>query len=318
MDIFNVIFQSVVALLGIGILGFLIVRRGVMPENAIGFLSTLAIDIALPSLVFANVIQEFSPKDFPNWWQLPLWWLFFTAVIMILTLVFTFISQKSTRREFAFSLFFQNGIFFPLIIITGLFGTSTAYLAQLFIFIIFHPPLFFGTYHLFFRKQQHEAVSHIRLGRILNPVLIATAIALAVRLTGAETYVPDFIVSLFKMLGGMSLPLLMIILGGNLYLDFQRKGRMYIWEIIKFVLAKNIIFPLAMLGILLLIRPGYNIALLLILQAAVPPITGIPIMTEREGGNRAITNQFIFASFILSVVSIPAVFLLFNNFFPML
>lgn len=115
----------------------------------------------------------------------------------------------------------------------------------------------------------------------------------------------------------MALPLVMMILGGSLYLDFQRKGRIYIAEIVKFVLMKNIVFPLAFLGLLILIHPDYNIALLIILQSAVPPITGIPIVTERAGGNRAITNQFILASFIFSIVSIPLIFNLFSTFFPM-
>jgi len=82
------------------------------------------------------------------------------------------------------------------------------------------------------------------------------------------------------------------------------------------VLVKNIIFPLVFLGILILIRPAYNFALIIFLESAVPPITGVPIVTEREGGNSSITNQFILASFLFSIITIPGVFALFTNFFP--
>ncbi|MFC1861023.1 AEC family transporter [Chloroflexota bacterium] len=316
MHIFNVIFQSVVALLGIGVLGFWIIKRGILPENVLGFLSKLAIDIALPSVVFANVILEFSPSEFPGWWQLPLWWLFFSAVALCITLITMFISQKSTRSEFAVSLFFQNGIFFPLIVLNGLFGAGAPYISQLFIFIVFHPPMFFGTSRLFFRRKDEDAKGKINLNRILNPVLIATFTAVIIRLLGVETYLPEFFVSIFKILGGMTLPLLMIILGGSLYMDFQHKGRIYYAEIVKFIITKNIIFPLVFLGLLILIRPDYNIALILLLQSAVPPITGVPIATERNGGNRTITNQFVLASFVFAIVSVPAVFILFSRFFP--
>ena len=64
------------------------------------------------------------------------------------------------------------------------------------------------------------------------------------------------------------------------------------------------------------INPDDNIATLIILQSAVPPISGIPIVTEREGGNRSITNQFILASFVFSIVSIPLVFTIFDRVFP--
>jgi predicted permease len=313
MDIFVIVLQSVLVLLGIGVIGFWIARRNIIPENVLGFLSQLALDIALPCTVFASIMANFSTSKFPDWWQLPLWWLLFTATALVLTLITRYISDKKTRAEFSLGLFYQNGIFFPLIILSGIFGTGTPFIAQLFIFIVFQPTLYFSTYHLFFQK----ASGAVRWKRILNPVLIATVIAVIIQLAGVRNYLPDFVLSIFQILGGMALPLVMIILGGSLYLDFKQKGKFYNREIIKFLIIKNIVFPLVFLAILILIRPSYDIALLLILQSAVPPITGIPIVTERAGGNKSIANQFVFSSFVLSMISIPAIFHLFSYFFPM-
>jgi predicted permease len=313
MNIFIVVLESVLVLLAIGVVGFWITRRNVVPENVLGFLATLAIDIALPSTVFANIMANFSPAEFPDWWQLPLWWLVFTALALVLMLVTRLVSSRETRAEFGLSLFYQNGIFFPLIILSGLYGTATPLVAQLFIFIMLHPTMLFSTYQLFFKK----APGQLRWQRIINPVLVATVIAVAVQLSGLKAYLPDFVLSIFEILGAMALPLVMIILGGSLYLDFQQKGKFYVSEVTKFVIVKNIVFPLATIGALLLLRPDYNIALLFLLQAAVPPITGAPILTERSGGNRSIATQFVFASFAASVVTIPAAFYLFNYLFPM-
>ncbi len=313
MDIFIVVLESVLVLLGIGVIGFWIARRGIIPENVLGFLSQLALDIALPCTVFASIIVNFSTSEYPDWWQLPLWWLLFTVVALILTIVTSYISDKNTRSEFSIGLFYQNGIFFPLIILSGIFGTNTPFIAQLFIFIVFHPTMYFSTYHLFFKKERGA----IRWKRVLNPVLIATFVAVTIQLFTVKEYLPEFIITIFQILGAMALPLVMIILGGSLYLDFKQKGKFYFKEIIKFLVIKNIVFPLVYLGILLPIRPSYNIALLFILQGAVPPVTGIPIVTERVGGNKSITTQFVFASFVLSMVSIPTIFHLFSHFFPM-
>jgi predicted permease len=315
MDIFVVVLQSVLVLLGIGVIGFWITRRGIIPENILGFLSRLAIDIALPCLVFASILSNFSPEKFPDWWHLPLWWFLFTAVSLALTLLTMFLSQKETRSEFAMNLFYQNGLFFPLIIISGIFGTGAVYLPQLYIFIILHPVMFFSTYQLFFRNKKKE--KNLQWNRIINPILIATVLAIIVQLFGARSYLPDFIQTILQILGGMALPLIMIILGGSLYLDFKQRGKFYVKEIIKFLAIKNILFPLVFLALLIILKPGYNIALLFILQSAVPPVTGTPIMTERVGGNKSISNQFVFSSFIFSVVSIPLVFWLFDRYFPM-
>lgn len=309
------VLQSVLALLGIGVLGFWITRRGIIPENILSVLSRIAIDIALPSMVLASIITTFNPEDLPDWWQLPLWFLFYTAISLALSLVMMFLSRKETRSEFAMNLFYQNGLFFPLIIISGTFGVSSEHLASLYIFIMLHPVLFFSTYQFFFRKKNKDV--KLKWDRIFNPILIATVLGVAVQLLGLRAYLPDFLKTIFQILGGMALPLIMIILGGSLYLDFKQRGTFYFKEIAKFLAIKNLVFPLIFLGIIFLIKPAYSIALILILQAAVPPVTSTPILTERAGGNKPISNQFVFSSFIFSVLSIPAIFWLFDRFFPM-
>ncbi len=293
MDIFYSILESVGVLLGIGALGFYIIGKRIMPGNVLGFLSPLVLDIALPSLIFVSIIQNFTLEKFPDWWRVPLWWILFTAALLMLTLITMFISNSETRREFAISLFFQNGIFFPLAIITGLYGADSIHLVTLFLFISFHPALLFSTYHFFFRGQ---GVHKIDWKKIIHPVLIMTLIALFLRLFDVHTLIPNFLITGLSMLGAMSLPLIMIILGGNIFIDFQGKGGVQYLEVAKFVFVKNIFFPLICLGLLLIIRPSYHIALILFLQSAVPPITAIPIFTKRLGGNSAITNQFLVSS----------------------
>jgi len=128
------------------------------------------------------------------------------------------------------------------------------------------------------------------------------------------------LITIVTMVGAITIPLIMLILGGNIYNDFMYKSdnnrRWYIPEVVKFVVIKNVVFPLVFLGLLLLLRPDLPVALIVIIQAAVPPITAIPILVERCGGNRQIASQFVVGSFIFSIASIPAVIYLFNRFFP--
>jgi malate permease and related proteins len=316
MKIFALIFQSVLTLISIGVLGFWILKRGIIPDTVITFLSRLAIDIALPCVVFAGILLNFEPQKMPDWWKLPLWWMLFQSIVLVLVMMFRLLSQKNTRNEFGMSLFFQNGLFFPLIVVGGLFGANSQYSILLFIFCIFHPVLLFTTAHLFFKKKGQDHKGGINWARVINPVLVATVLAITLRLAGLDSYLPPFLVTVFTMLGGMTLPLLMIILGGSLYIDYQKKGSIYFAEILKFVAIKNFIFPLIFIGLLILVRPEYSIALIILLQSVVPPATGTSVRTGREGGNIAIANQFILASFAVSVVSIPLMFILFSKYFP--
>ncbi|MBN1276066.1 MAG: AEC family transporter [Deltaproteobacteria bacterium] len=319
MSVFTITFQAVFALLGIGFLGFLVVGRRRVPSETLAFLSSLAIDIALPCLVLVNLISDFSPQKYPSWWHVPLWWAGFTLLTLILSLCTSYLVKKEVRSEFTISLFYQNGIFFPILIIGGLFGQSNPYLITLFLFTIFHPSMIFSTYTLFFNQTlQKEKLSW---QRICNPVLIATGVGIVVGLTAAGDYIPDFLITIITLVGAMATPLFMLILGGNVYNDFiyydAAENKSCFGDVFKFVLVKNIVFPLFFLALLLWFRPDFHIAFIIILQAAVPPITSIPILAERCQGNRKMASLFIVASFSVSIFSIPAFIYLFNLFFPM-
>jgi predicted permease len=318
MNVFLTTLQAVLALLGIGLLGFWIIGRKRVASDTLAFLQSLAIDIALPLLVVGNLISGFSPQLYPDWWRFPLWWLGFVTVSLALSLSASFLVRKEIRSEFTISLFYQNGLFLPILIIEGLFGQDNPYLVPLFLFVIFHPSVIFGTYTLFFGKRVQKEKLNWR--RIVNPVLVATIAGLVIGLVSVNKYVPEFLITIVTMVGAITIPLIMLILGGNIYNDFMYKAdnkrKWYIPEIVKFVVMKNVVFPLVYLALLLWLRPDLTVALIVIIQAAVPPITAIPILVERCGGNRQIASQCFFASFIFCIVSIPAVIYLFSRFFP--
>jgi predicted permease len=321
MNVFLTTLQAVLALLGIGLLGYWIIGRRRVPSDTLAFLQSLAIDIALPLLVLGNLITGFSPQAYPDWWRFPLWWLGFTIVALALSLSSSFLVRKEIRGEFTIGLLYQNGLFLPILIIEGLFGVDNSYLVPLFLFVIFHPSVIFSTYTLFFGKRIQKEKLNWR--RVVNPVLVATVIGIVIGLVSVNEYIPEFVITIVTMVGAITIPIIMLILGGNIYNDFKYKAdngrRWNTAEVVKFVLTKNVVFPLVFLGLLILLRPVLRpdtVALIVIIQASVPPITAIPILVERCGGNRQIASQFVFASFIFCIISIPAVIYLFSRFFP--
>ena len=311
MNILFTTFTAVGTLFIIGLLGFWLLSRRILIDNVLGPLSVLAIDIALPCMIFANILTGFDPDKYPLWWTLPLWCLGVTAFFWVMATAVSTLSTKASRREFRFSLFFHNGIFFPLAIITELFGAHSPYVVDLFLFTLFYPAFFFNTAPLFFGKK----IQSLNWRRIFNPILAATIIAVSFRLTGLHRLVPEFFITGFSLVGNMAVPLLLIILGGNIFLDMNKRGKIAPKETLKFISVKNIIFPVVTLGVLILLNPPYYIALIIMIQSAVPPITAVPILTEREGGDRTIVNQFMVASFGISLITLPVMILLFSRFF---
>jgi len=310
MTLFLATFQAVATLLAIGCLGIWLISRHYIAEHAMGPFSALAIDVALPCLIFANIIGTFTPADSGTWWLLPLGWVAFTVGAFALTVIFSYLAAPATRAEFRACLFYQNGIFLPLTIITQIFGPDSTLLVGLFLFTLLYPAFFFTTAPAFF-----QAGMSFNRSRVLNPVLISTLAAMAIKLSGADTCIPGFIVSSCRQIGAISVPLLMIIVGGSIFLDFRQPGRIRALEIIKFVLVKNIVFPLAALGLLILLHPPYPMALIILLQAAVPPITALPVFAERYQADRGLVNQFMVASFLAALITVPVAIMLFGRFF---
>jgi predicted permease len=318
MDILIITFQAVAALLGIGFLGYWIIGRKQITADTMGFLSSLSIDVAVPCLTLSTLINDFEPEKNADWWHMPLWWIGFATIALILSIFSSYMVKKEFRGEFTTGIWFQNGLFFPIIIIVGLFGTENPYFPLLFLFVFLHPTVMFSTYSLFYGLKI-EAVKP-GLKRLINPVLVTTIMGMGIALLGLRLYVPEFVKSLLLMVGAMASPLFMLILGGTIYNDIrgedQAHSKIYWKEIIKFVVVKNLLFPIVFLLLLIWMRPDNSIALIIILEAAVPPVTAIPIFAERSGGNRALASQFVLASFLVSILSISAVMLVFNIYFP--
>jgi len=191
-------------------------------------------------------------------------------------------------------------------------ASSSPHLVNLFLFILFFPSLLFSTCHLFWSRPGGT----FRWNRVFNTVLIVTVSATVIRLLSLERFIPGLVLNALKMVGAMTVPLLMIVIGGNIYIDFKNKGALLYREVSKFLLIKNMLFPAVALLLLVWLKPPYEIALIILIQSAVPPVTAIPIIVEREGGNRQVVNQFLFASALFSVLSIPLVMYLFGFVYP--
>lgn len=315
MDVFLNVFESILILLGIGIVGFIIISRKIVPKKILEVVSPLILDIALPCLIFTNIVSRFNPESFELWWTLPIWWIGFTAIMLLFTLIGSLLVMKKYRSEFAISLFYPNSIFIPMLVIQNLFGDNSNVLVELFLFALIAPAVMFNTYHLFFKRKNNEGAK-FNWRKMFNPILVATIIAVAIKLTNTGDYVPGVFLTITKILGATALPLILILIGGNVYVDFQNKGKIQLKPVLLFVVIKNFLFPLLVLGIILIIKPIFSVAFLCILLSAVPPITAIPILTNKIGGNSSIANQFLIASIIVSVISIPLIMLLFEHFYP--
>ncbi len=309
MQIFWSTFSAVLGLIAIGVLGFFLLSRKFLNENIFSILSTLSLEISLPLMIFSDILTKFEPSQQKDWYLYPLYWIGTTIFIFVLSYLGKFLSPKEHRKEFFVSLLFQNGIFFPLAIFSTI-PSFNSYKTDLFLFMIFYAAFFFNFFSFFFNGK----IEKLNILKTFHPVLIATIIGITLKLTGISKLVPNFLIDASKMVGAMSIPLLLLILGGNIYVDLKISKKFFFKTIFLFVLLKNFIFPLAVILILYLLKLPKNLSTIILLQLAVPPITALPVLVERNGGNKIITNQLLLFSFLVSPFSIALSILLLYRF----
>ncbi len=309
LDVILLTAAPVLSMILLGLAGFWVISRKLVAASALGAISPLALEVALPALVFAQIATRFDPYANPDRLLLPLWWLGFTAVSLGLALALPWLLRAGSPREFRMSLFIQNGIFLPVVYLTDIYGKESPYLLDLFFFTVLYPAMSFNVFGLFYGQKWSGD-----LKKLLHPVTLATLAAVGGATLGLGPYIPDFVLSAMQLMGATSVPLVMIAVGGALTLDYQQHGAKFRWnELAKFVLAKNILYPAAFLGLVALTQPPETAALMILLQAAVPPLTALPIFAERAGGDRALTSQFLLVSFVAAILTLPVTMLTYQR-----
>ena len=191
MELFIAAFKSVAVLMGIGVLGFTILARKTLPINALSVITPLVIDVSLPCMIFYNIIARFDPQTMPGWWQLPLWWLGMVVFFLGLSLACMRFVNREYRGEAGMTLFYPNATFFPIGIIPIIYGPDTILLVELFIFTLFMPIIVFNGYTFFFRPKGQDRKFNFKDSRILNPILVATILAVVFKLTRIDVAPAD-------------------------------------------------------------------------------------------------------------------------------
>lgn len=305
MEVILYSMQAIAVPLLVGLLGFAVLHRRMIDGAHLKVLAVLALDIALPCHVLVTLLDRFDPHSMPDWWNRPLWWAGSVLFFGITALVGSRFFARKIRREATVSLFYPNAVFLPMVILMELFSPDTQYLTDLFLFTLFFAMFYFNTIGLIYGCRQGRI-------KLFNPVMIATLCGLLLKLLRIDFIAPEFVRSGLRLVGAMAAPALLILLGGNIYMDLFVPSAVKWRDTAIFVCWKNVAIPLLMLSLIFVLRPDPPIALLLLLHAVVPPLTSLPTMTERCGGQREVVGRFMVGSFAASLVTVPAFLYVFS------
>jgi predicted permease len=308
------------------LVGWAVRRRGYLAADTTRVLSLFVVDVALPALVFTQMLRTVTLASLREGWFAPL----LIGVLIVIAyvaglLVAPLFSNREQKNTFVFLAAIPNWIFLPLPIVETMYGDAgvrTLLLdnvgAQLMLWT-------FGVWVL------HEGVTAREAWRNIatNPGLIATALGIMVVLlvpssrdweTAAMISQSPLrigasaVVQALAMVGSMTVPVSLLAIGaqlGNLELHAHRPSRA-LWGVL---FARLIVGPLLTGAVgWLVLKAGVTVPevprMVGYLIATMPVAISCSMFTERFGGDVSLGAQGIFYSTFFSLVTVPVIFFL--------
>jgi predicted permease len=280
-------------------------------EESLGTFSWLVINVFLPSFIVSQLLGNFSFQLYSNWWIFPL--VSFAVTFSGLAIgqaVLLCYPQMTAKKEFISLVSFQNSGYLPLILVATLFSPEQAQILYVYIFLFligFDLVLWSWGVRILTRRT----VEKFELKNFIHSPVVAILTSLVVIALGLQKFVPLFIMKPLKMLGDCTLPLAMIVLGGNL--AALRAPGFKSREIGLALMAKLVILPLAALAIVLIFRMDFLIGFLVVLEAAVPSAVSLSVIARHYKIEEGLINQALFLGHLACVVTIPVFLMLYTR-----
>lgn len=306
MDIKVVIEQMVVlfALMG---LGFLLYRVDVLDLNTNNKLTSLVLSVTTPCMVLNSVLCTQKYSDFKT--------IFIILGIAVVTYFITpFIgvlinkiirTPKDQTGLYVFMTVFSNIGFIGYPIMKAIFGNDSVFHTSLF-GMVFNIMLFtLGVYLIGIGQQGNNKLN---LKNLITPGVICSFLALILYLLHIRA--PKMITDFTGMVGDMTTPLAMIIIGVTLgamnIKEVFNECRVYIYTIVKQLILPVIAYPV----IAFLIKDNYLRGLTLVMLS-MPVGSSAVLFTNKYGGDSELAAKTIFMTTLISVFTIPLVVYMF-------
>ena len=293
-----VIIETMVKLLLLMALGFFLNKLGIFSRESNRMLSDLIVKVTTPLLIISSVCET-GGEDLNRLSILPVLggaFILYLALIaageLIARLPFF---PKTERDATACMLVFSNNSFMGIPVLESLYGSSSIFYNSIINFPFFIFLFTYGVFRLSGGKQKFNLKS------ILTPGVISALVALVIFLTGVQ--LPEIIVDTCDMVGGVTSPLSMMVLGSTVAM-YPLGKTLADWRSYIFSAFRLLALPaLALLACRLLQIDSYYTGIVTI-SCAMPVASMVLMVAEQNGLDTSQVSRTTLVSTLLSVVAV--------------
>lgn len=301
------------------LIGFVLTKKGIIPNDSSKILAKLENWIFIPALMLVTFKNDFTVERLGTSGRI---FLFSAAVLVIVTPAAILISRllakdSFTRNIFTYGLAFSNFGYVGISVVSAVFPQYTAD------YLVFIMPLYiliymWGVPYLLMREEKTSFVQNLK--SLLNPMFIGMFIGMAIGLFGSALPVEALpqaaqtpltaVNSVLEALKGCMSPVAMLLTGITVaQIDFKKTFTNL--QIYAVTAVRLLAIPLAVLGICKLfpILPE-NFFICLIASLAMPLGLNTIVIPSAYGKDVSVASGMALISHLLSCVTIPLIFLL--------
>lgn len=299
---FNTIITQIIVLFLIMIVGFFARKKNIINNQVNKGLTEFLLNITLPFMIITSFNFDFSMDMLQKSGVV----LFYTVCIFIISYIIGRVLYTKYPHDIKsvlmFTAMFSNCGFMGIPVIESIYGKEGVFYAAIFN-MPFNILVWTVGISLFEGKKDLSTIKKA----LLNPGTVAVYIGLFIFLFSIKIPVPIY--KTLEMVGNMTTPLSMIVIGAML-------GEMNIKEVLSSLSAyystfiRLIIVPFIVFVMLKLLKASGMSFGVLVLISAMPVAANTAIMSEKYGGNSAFASKCIFISTVLSTITIPIIMLL--------
>lgn len=302
MDVMVIFMQMIQLFLIIG-LGYVLYLVNIIDKDLNKKLTTLILNVTTPAMILASVFNSTSNQS-----QSDVIFVFGIAIVTYILLpMIGYVIAKIIRAPkeqlgvYIFMNVFSNVGFMGFPVMKAIFGDDAVFFTA--IFNMLFSLVLFSVGRAIMNFGGKEKVK-IELKSFITPGIICSILAILFYFTGIV--LPDVIVSTLNMVGDMTTPIAMLIIGSTLATiplkDVFTDIRVYV-----FTLVKQVIFPIIIYPVLNLIIKDPLILGVTLIVLSMPVGNSVVLFATEYGKDASLGAKSIFMTTLLSILTIPLI-----------
>lgn len=290
-----VVFQAILPIFGLIVLGYLLGRRGWLAGEAAAGLANITFKLFMPAVLFAGIARaQLSDGMSPM-----LLLAYFGPVLTVFGLV-SLVAHRLLGRASPLGLTaaYSNNVLVGIPLVTTLLGASS--LVYVFAILVFHSLILFSLQSFYSAFGSGQKVSGTALLKNLaNPLIVGLALGALLNVSGLN--LPHPIWRIADWLAEAALPCALIVLGISLSRYRLRPSA----AALSLTAVKLGVFPLLVWYVSgQLPGIGHEARSVLVLLAACPSGVNVLAFVINQDDTRAVSST-VFLSTLLAVITLP-------------